>query len=213
MSVNQSLIDHVVARVLERLGQTQAQATHVAAQSSSAVTHFSGSVLTEQILSEQLNGSASISIDAGSIVTPSAKDFLRRQNITWTRSSASQSVSSVSTSGDQLILVDDPHSLASLVTAGWSINRVNSRCEAIAAAVESVVSQGGGTVIFAKAAEAVACEANRNSRIRAVSVCCVERLNKAKADLRPNVICIDPTGPGHFELRNLLKAAKGLVKD
>jgi len=211
MSVNQSLVDLVVARVLERFNNSSVNPDDKAAASNSSVTtttsFFDESVLTEAILGDRLNGASSIQIAPNTVLTPSARDYLRDRNVTWTRESRGSDAASRMSSGHQLIVLDEPAALASLAGSEWSVTSVPRVSEAVQAAIDSV--QHCGSVVLAGPAEAIACDANRDHRVRAVAVCSIERMKRAKTDLRPNVVCVDPNGLGLMELRNILSEAKG----
>ena len=66
MSVNQSFVDLVVARVLERLRShpsvNQAASDNMAANVTTATWFFDETVLTESILNDRINGATTIQI-------------------------------------------------------------------------------------------------------------------------------------------------------
>lgn len=206
MSAHQSLVDQIVARVMARLGSNEA-ACFAADEPAShdAGMFFNERVLTEQTLTERINGSTQIRVAPQTILTPSAKDYLRRLGVTWTRSSET-TTGGTPAAQHQLIVLDEPTSLEAMQAGAWKITRVTSVNEAVQAAIDSVHTIG--SVVLAGPAEAVACEANRDARVCAVAVCSLDRLQKIKADLQPNVVCVDPAGLGLYELRNILKQVK-----
>lgn len=224
MSINQSLIDQIVARVIERLGRecvtpaTQpvgvppilSAANPTAAQNVTNPTgggsHFNEAVVTADLLADRVNGSTAITIAKNTVLTPSARDYLNSNGISFNRGGEPDSARpGVSNGSHQLIVLDEPASLSS-ISEGWSVRSVANVSEAVQAAIESV--RNCGAVVLAAPAEAIACEANRQSNVKAVAVCSANRLKKANADLRPNVVCVDPDGVGLMELRNILKLVK-----
>ena len=82
--------------------------------------------------------------------------------------------------------------------------------EAVAFGV-SVVSreEAVGVVIFSNQAEAAACRANRNRRVRAAVVGDVKSVRRVKSQLGANLFCIAPAEKSYFELRNLLRVIGG----
>jgi hypothetical protein len=211
MSVNQSFVDLVVARVIERLRShpsvNQAASDSTTANVTTATSFFDETVLTEAILGDRINGATTIQIAPHTVLTPSARDYLRQRNVGWTRGNVSAETASGKPAGHRLIVLDKPVALASLAGSEWFVTNVSNVSEAVQAAIDSV--QHCGAVVLAGPAEAIACEANRDQRVKAVATCSVERMKRAQTDLCPNVVCVDPNGLSLMELRNILKAAKG----
>lgn len=209
MNFDKAQVDTIVRNVLEQLqGTSKAQSS----AGVSASTVFQESVLTEELLTQKLNGAKQIEIGAKSVLTPSARDFLRKRNIEYVRKT-----DTISTTGAnwRAIVVQTTGALASALndmeqtsTHNWDRELVGTNCEAIEYAVSALCrAEVNGAVILTAKPESVACRANRNQKIRAATIECVLQTKQLKADLNPNLLCINPENKSYIELRNLLRAS------
>ena len=66
-----------------------------------------------------------------------------------------------------------------------------------------------GVVIFTEQADLVACQSNRNERVRAAVMQNSKQWEQVMRTLGANVVCISPIGRTFIELRNLLRDCAG----
>jgi hypothetical protein len=66
-------------------------------------------------------------------------------------------------------------------------------------------AEAEGVVVFTNRPEAVACRANRNSKVRGAAAENVARIRSIQRSIGANLLCIDPSDRSQFDLRNLLR--------
>lgn len=233
MSVDAREIEQIVVRVLERLQDTGATSRtetpndvplfsllanapkSVAAPQQHQSSHrgvktFSEPVLTQEILKNALNGATQIRIGPRTVLTPSARDYLKTSGIVCIREQPAASNSAKDRW--QAIVAKASSQAASAVEnlrasgAEWEYRLSGTTIEAAQQAVSTLCrGESTGIVVFAEQPELVACIANRTRRIRAAAVCDVTGVASAKGNLGVNLLVINPVGKSVHELKNLLK--------
>ena len=198
-------MDEIVARVLEQIGTPSCDCRADKHTTRPHHIELDESVLTEEMLSERLNGASSIGIARHTVLTPSALDYLRRRHISCRRRTAECTIGTTPHTRRRAIVLDAPSSPAALIAGGWTQETVSSVDDAVQATISGICrSDAEHIVVLARSAEAVACAANRNEKVRAAAVGTVLRLAEALSALAPNVICVDPSDVGFVELKNIL---------
>ena len=223
MTNETAFIDRIVTAVMEQL-QTEAVSiradktiaeravnkNQTTLQSANAV--IDDRVITADTLASKTNGRTTIRIVRSSLLTPSARDYLRAHGISveWPVTDSTQAASAghwaaivVSKTAVVEQAVDD-------LTRTGGVEMARQLVGTIKEAVETAVSglcraETAGVVIFASNPERVVCLANRNCRIRAAAVADIQALKSARCQIGANLICIDPEGRSYFELRRLLQ--------
>ena len=227
MQPDGQLVEQIVSGVLERLRGSSVDRPPSARGSAKATDPIENpaggsnsfvlgeKVITGQLLEEKANGAREIVVGSSSVLTPSAHEFLRRKQIAWSRGELKQKGGSAGSSSrwKSLILqatagvdaaVDE---LARTAGAQWERELVGSVPEAVEKSVSAICrGESSGVVVFAEAADAVACLANRNDRVRAAAVVDVPHVQRVRQSMGANLFAIRPGGRGYFELRNLLRA-------
>lgn len=170
-------------------------------------------IITGDLLTEKATGATQIIIPAKAILTPTAHDFLKVSHAQVVRgggSSATAKVGEVSLTTWKLITVTSTPAVARLsgeLATGWSREILGCVDDAASLAISSICrGDAGGIVILSKQHFRAACRANRNDKVRAVSISSPAEVKSAREQLRLNVIAINPTNRSYFELKNILGA-------
>ncbi len=175
--------------------------------------HFSEKIVTAELLQTQLNGEMRISLEANSILTPSARDHLVSQKIQWCRKPAREA----SKFGASCYLAITIQSTSDTTTAldeiersdgtKWRREIVGQLTEAVEMAVSTLCrADADGVVVFSEQAESIACRSNRNKSVRAAVVEDVASVQYVKRTMDANLLAIKPAGKGYFALRNMLRS-------
>ncbi len=214
--LDSQMVDQIVRDVLERIAANGVRTldpkpSDVKEPSAPAteVTIFSDPVLTEELLRSRVQQASRIEISKGTILTPSARDFLRLEKIQWTRSSANTSHGIVASSNEwSLLILNDAQRVKSIAKDlnDCRSELVGSNSEAVSFAVSKICRASNcGVVVCSEKSFEVACRSNRNSKVRAVVVNKAEDVEVARKQIDANVFCINPVSMPFFVLRNLLK--------
>ncbi|WP_298860678.1 hypothetical protein [uncultured Gimesia sp.] len=216
MQFSEELVNQVVANVLSTIsqmgsgGQSSGSAPSVSTPDSSVV--LSDKVITADLLAEKIKGQSVVGIAAESILTPSAKDYLREFNVSVHRPAAVASSKGLGTTWRAIVLSNSSavenalETIEQQTNTRWSQELSASLEESVNDAISSLCrADAAGIVLFAEAAEMAACLANRNQKIRAASIQDVNQLRNVISQMRPNLICVNPLQKSFIELRNLIK--------
>ncbi len=150
-----------------------------------------------------------------SVLTPSAHDWLRHRKISWKRSNGTASPSAGS--GDlarwQLLVSTVTPTVRSLLDqvtrshADWKRQLLGGPDEIVEVSVRLLATAEAQRVfVIAGAAEAMACRANRNTRVRAAVIATADQLKIVETELAPNLIVVNPAAKSLMELRHLVRA-------
>jgi len=222
--VDQALIDRIVASVLEQLqpATPRAMTTAVAtpAMKPTAVA-LSQAVITADVLSNAVQPGQAVQIGTKSLLTPSAKDWLRQHQIIWQRGSDSVvgQVATSPTMRGQLLLSSVTPTVRGAVDSvfrslpNWQRQVGGNAKEAAEAAVRAIsTAECDRVLITSRDADLVACRANRLATVRAAVAVSADHVRRMEVSLSPNVLVIDPTERSFVELRNLFRACAQLGK-
>lgn len=220
----QALIERIVADVMRQLmadaspapeppapaRSTTNRQVQVAEKRTSSV-RLDVKVVTEDTLQESVNGHKTVEVGDKAIVTPSGRDWLRRNKVELLREkSSSGSQTDISRRGSGSVIVHSSSEAVEKVldhyasTEGWTSQRVGCRNDAVSLAESTVNGDGSPVVVFTNEPEAVVCEANRNRDLRAAVVGDVTAVARVKESMQGNLFVISPSGRSFFELRYLL---------
>ncbi len=216
MNFTPEQVELVVQRVLEHLG-TPGGAAPVSASSPAAATPASRGVpigeqvVTQALLAEAINGSKLVRIGPKAILTPLARDFVRKQGLEIIRESPR--LPDATAARWQIIVTTSTPQIAGVVE-GVKQNGIPCELRLSGTAAEaagqaiSALCRGEATkvVVFTGQPELAACLANRNERIRAAAITEVGAGERVRSSLNPNFLSIDPTAKGGYELKTYLKA-------
>ncbi|WP_339731275.1 hypothetical protein [uncultured Gimesia sp.] len=217
MQFSEELVNQVVANVLSTLsrqgqgGQTTASVPPVTTPNTSVV--LSEKVITADLLAEKAKGQSAVGIAAGSLLTPSAKDYLREFKIDVHRATSTAAPQKGQGSPWRAIVLSNSIAVENALTtieqqtgARWSQELSSSLEDSVKEAISSLCrADAAGVVLFASAAEKAACLANRNQKVCAAAIQDVNHLRTVVAQMSPNLICVNPEQKSFMELRNLMK--------
>ncbi|HEX6984734.1 MAG TPA: hypothetical protein VF170_05125 [Planctomycetaceae bacterium] len=168
-------------------------------------------VITEAVLEANLNGSKAVRFTPKAVLTPSARDYLKTNGIEWayaTRTAGDRKPASGRTRA--AIVVRSTPAVERVVAdllPGSRRELLGCPDDAAKLAIAEIARGGfAEAVIFAEQSHRAACLANRHEAVKAVVVRDATDVAAIRKQLRANVWCLDPTGRGYFELRNLVKA-------
>lgn len=176
-------------------------------QQKSSGLELTENVITEDLLSEKATGASEIRLSPTAVITPSGRDWLRKQGVLWERSD--RTPSSRKSAAWRLIVAttaDAADKLTEEVTRwGWTLDCVGGAEEAAVCGVTSLSEGTTGVVILTSEPERVACRANRHQHVRAASVTAVADVTRVRHQLGANFVTLCPGERGFFELRNMMK--------
>lgn len=212
MQFSEELVNQVVANVLSTLSRQGQVAQHTGTAPSDASVVLTDKVITADLLAAKVKGKAAVGIAAGAILTPTAKDYLRQNQISVHRASTSAASTKQGSKWRTIVLTHSSaveNALTDLeqqTGARWSQELSTSLTDSVKDAISSLCrADAAGVVLFASAAEKAACLANRNQKVRAAAVQDVNHLRDVISQMGPNLICVNPKQKSFIELRNLIK--------
>lgn len=213
----QVLIEQIVAEVMRRLMPTAASAPVSSETNNRQTIQLTDSVITADVLAEKIANESRVAVGAKAIVTPSARDWLRHNNVELTQASdgtANGTAASVETKSDKLVITHSASQTIDRVledagrpsNGGWNRKSVSSADEAAKKAIGELRRESSRViVVLTSEPEVVACLANRNEKAKAAVVADVAAVARVKSGLDGNVFVVDPAGRSFFELRNILR--------
>jgi hypothetical protein len=217
MNLTAEHVELIVQRVLEHLGAPGGSASGATGSTSSTLPAnapgamlISEPVVTQALLAEAIKGGKQVRIGPATILTPSARDFIRNHGIEVVRETSSRSASS-GVRWQVIATVSTPEvaaALEGLKTRGINADfrLVGLPAEAATQAVSAVCrGEAAKVVVFTSQPELVACLANRNEQLRAAAVNDTATSERVQRTLNPNLVAIDPSRKGVHELQALLK--------
>lgn len=179
------------------------------------VIEMTAPVITGGLLEAAVKPGQVVKIGRTSILTPSARDWLNSHKISWSRQDRSAANGAAAGSGRvrwQIILQTVTTNVKTLQDGlrkspeGWKVELVGQPQEAAAMAINLIgTAECDGVVIFTEQAEAIACRANRNERVRAAVIENTKHWEHVMRTLSANVACVNPVGRTFIELRNLVR--------
>lgn len=195
----------------------------VAAPRTDMVLTLSERVITAALLEEKGRGVKRLAVLPGAVLTPSARDFVRKHGIEVTKDAATGAAAApreavrwrllVSKAGPGVMAAAD----AWVAECGWRKKElVGTAKEAAAKAVSLVATaEVAGVIVLTDRVDEVTILANRNDKVRAVATQSVRGVQSSIELVGPNLFVIDPGQRGLFEIRQMLKAivAGGKPKD
>lgn len=202
----QQLVDRIVRDVIARLRDRGLGASAVAEPDHGSALVLDEAVLTEALLEDRLNGHREIVVGKRTILTPTARDFLRKRDVVVSRRSPADRSKSGS-SMLPLAIVCSKSATATSAVGASNCSRVEHDCwrDATRAAVDHVRSTKSGAIVLTEKDAAVGCLANRNAHVRAAVVDDAHGVRSAREMIGPNVLVVDPTGKSFVTLREILR--------
>jgi hypothetical protein len=213
--VDNDLIEQIVANVLAELQpaphDSAPKSTTPISPRMSEVIELDLPVITAEVLSDAVRQGQAVRIGRRSILTPSARDWLGSRKLGYSRMNGS-SVHATSARW-QIVMTTVTQAVAALrpVLAGCRTELLGTAREAAEFATRAICSgEADGVFGLCGSAEAVACLANRNAKVRAATWNSPAELNGLMATLGPNLLVMNPQRKSFVELRNAIRAVQQL---
>ncbi|MCA9264704.1 MAG: hypothetical protein KDA60_12675 [Planctomycetales bacterium] len=209
MTLTAAQIDQIVREVVRRLqaksdngspaapAAVSVPAVPAAAPVPAHVLRLHESVITLASLEGRWKGVRQVIVPARAVITPSVKDELRRRHVTWERAA----VEPTATNLGEILVIDDQvgeaapflEVLRQRMMPTW--HSVDGPRPAVAKLTERLTGSVRRAVCFSGAPFVVACEANRNPRIRAAYVMGTKCVTAAIQTLQANVLVVNRRQP------------------
>lgn len=212
MSIDSVFIDQIVQNVMREM-QTRMPLGAPAALTVPIVSNtradqtitISSRVLSEKVLATANAAGRAISLQPGTVITPSGRDYIRKNGVRLT--SEVSGAGSASLSGTFICIgTNATTSAAAASAAGWKSLTASTEFDAA-----SLASQHLSTGIVACCGgepSIVACLLNRSPAVRAAVVTRTTNLVKLTTGMNPQVVCLDSTG---WSFGELLRFLRGMV--
>lgn len=226
VSFSSQLVEDVVQGVLAQLaaaGNTTTRpsvsADRIGVETVQVVPHLSERVITEAILEQQLPSLREFSVDAKAILTPSARDVIRRRNLVVQRKSLNTSAPQQDGKEPRnlLILLDSskwPEVPGKKLRDNWKTEWPGCVEEAgrlvagefSRAAIDQVV-------VLARRNHHLACLMNRHETVRAAAVHDARDIKSICEHESMNVWCVNPTDRAWYELQSVFNAVGQVARE
>ncbi len=206
-TVDDEIINIIIKNVVQQLQHDKGKVQPAVNTNKTDETTINELIITEETLSKQINGQTEIIIGVKSIITPSGKDYLRSNKISWRRQKNNANQKLTSQQKWKVLFLDGSKSTRHLFKK-MSVNMelVSSTEEAAKKGISTICrGNSAGVVVMTSHPELVCSLANRNNKVRAAVVQNVQHWEEIKPHFTGNLFCINPVGRNAFELRNLLK--------
>ena len=184
--------------------QDMTRAEHQTAEPPTSLT-IAAKVVSEDILVAARAAGRTIVLQAGAIVTPSGKDYIRKNGVT-VAGSALNKPATVST-GTFIVIGSNSTCQSAASATGWKTAEVGNEHDAAMVAVQSL--KNGITVTCGGEPSVVACLLNRNPDVRAAVITTATNLITLTTVMSPQVVCLDSSGWSFGDILKLLRSLSG----
>lgn len=231
MSIDAKLIDQIVVEVLSQLRQridsapssstANAPSELELAPASAAIKDSNHSVdlpeavITEETLKQRAKPGVALRMNAGAILTPSARDYVKSQGISLSRNGQNGQVGQAGSHNVGTIIAGHlPEVVQSFLAdvkrqskPSWTVE-MESGAAQVADRVRSVICRGESrqTLVFVKNPHLLACLVNRNPNCRAAVVQSGADVRRVRSEFGANVLCVDLQQPTFMGLREILRS-------
>ena len=208
MTISTEFIDQIVHNVMREMqtrttsNATAALAEPIASKSPAEQTiSISSRVLSEMVLVTANAAGRAISLQPGTVITPSGRDYIRKNGVRL----ASEVSRTGSTSLSGIFVAIGTHATTSAASAaGWKALTASTEFEAA-----DLASQHAATGIVACCGgepSVVACILNRNPAVRAAVITRTTNLLTLITAMSPQVVCLDSSGWSFGDILKLLRS-------
>jgi len=202
----QAEVERIVRQVLAELTQAQYAAASEPSDGELVVT---SRVISLKELEDKLKGISRLVVPRGAVITPAARDHLKQKHI-----AVASAVGNKPKPNGQLIVATAETNFAaatlakSIEQAGWNVEQLGNvdiiaAVDQLAARLRSGETRG---VLLTSNLSAALCLANRSREMRAALATNVATVTTAVQAIDANLLVIEPTGRGWFELRQMVFA-------
>jgi len=208
MTISAEFIDQIVHNVMREM-QTRTPSNAPAALAKQiadtipgdATISISSRVLSERVLVTANAAGRAISLQPGTVITPSGRDYIRKNGVRLT-----SDVSDTASLSGTFIAIGTSTTTFAASAAGWKSLAASTEFDAASLASRhlstGIVACCGGEP------SVVACLLNRNPVVRAAVVTRTTNLVKLTTAMNPQVVCLDSSG---WSFGDLLRLLRGLV--
>jgi len=211
MTLSADFIDQIVRSVMREM-QSRVPAADVVASVGSETAReaaepdtlrISSRVVSENVLLEAQASGRSISIEQGAIITPSGRDFIRRNNVRVSSQIGGRSAGAMT--GTLITVGANSIVQSAASTAGWKALTASTEFEAASLASANLIN--GRVVCSGGEPSLLACLLNRNNAVRAAVVTRGTHLATLTAVMNPQIVCLDSSA---WSFGDVLKLLRGL---
>lgn len=214
MTIDAAYIDQIVQNVMREMKSrvtvpaavsapvTTSHAKPVTATEPSTALTIAAKVVSEDILVAARAAGKTIVLQAGAIITPSGKDYIRKNGVTVT-GSALNKPATVST-GSFIVVGNNATCQSAASATGWKTLAVSNELDAALAASQTL--KNGITVTCGGEPSIVACLLNRNADVRAAVITKATNLLVLTTVMSPQVVCLDSSGWSFGDILKLLRS-------
>lgn len=214
MIIDAAYIDQIVQNVMREMKPrvtvpaavsapvTTSHAKPVTATEPSTALTIAAKVVSEDILVAARAEGKTIVLQAGAIITPSGKDYIRKNGVT-VAGSALNKPATVST-GSFIVVGNNATCQSAASATGWKTLAVSNELDAALAASQTL--KNGITVTCGGEPSIVACLLNRNADVRAAVITKATNLLMLTTVMSPQVVCLDSSGWSFGDILKLLRS-------
>lgn len=214
MIIDAAYIDQIVQNVMREMKPrvtvpaavsapvTTSHAKPVTATEPSTALTIAAKVVSEDILVAARAAGKTIVLQAGAIITPSGKDYIRKNGVT-VAGSALNKPATVST-GSFIVVGNNATCQSAASATGWKTLAVSNELDAALAASQTL--KNGITVTCGGEPSIVACLLNRNADVRAAVITKATNLLMLTTVMSPQVVCLDSSGWSFGDILKLLRS-------
>lgn len=218
MPDSENKIEQIVHEVLARMGASagagaadesqQKQSKFAPSKNQSGELVLGDNVISAATLADRLTGVQRVVVPARAVITPSARDLLRDENITLVRALKSASAATVQVIVGTADVRFDVGELAKAMRQhGIEIQQTaeSGLVEVIQSIAKKVNDQWRG-IVLTNSVSAALCLANRLGGVRAVTAANRGEVNEAIHAVGANVLVVDCQRRGKFEVQRIVEA-------
>ena len=214
MSIDAAYIDQIVQNVMREMKSrvtiaaavsapgTTSQPNSALATTAETPLSIAAKVVSEDILVAARAAGRTITLQAGAIVTPSGKDYIRKNNVTVAGAALNKPVT-VST-GTFIVIGTNATCQSAAAATGWKTSAVSNEHDAAVIASQNLQSRI--SVTCGGEPSVVACLLNRNPDVRAAVITKATNLLALTTVMSPQVVCLDSSGWSFGDILKMLRS-------
>lgn len=208
MTISAQFIDQIVQNVMREM-QTRVPTVDAAApmvmkpvEVKANTLQIAGRVISENVLIAANAAGRAISLQSGAVITPSGREFIRKNNVRMTSLVDGKSVASAA--GTFIAVGPNTGAQSAAAAAGWKTIAAATEFDAASVAEKNL---GVGIVTCCGGEPSVvACLLNRNPAVRAAVITRATNLVTLISLMSPQVVCLDSSGWSFGDILRLLRS-------
>ncbi len=204
MTTQAQLIEDVVQSVLQELRRASGSpgSCDATPPAVAAGLTIDDAVVTEATLASRLGSTSEVVFAARTVLTPTARDYLRSNNVSWTRSGSAGAAGIAVSKGPRIVATHSTVAVGSAFNKGSDLVRIGVE-KAGRVVIDAV---GDGVVLVLTALpHSLAIELNRSAEIRAIALDQLCAAAREVRENRANCVCAKPNGRSKDELKKLAR--------